>query len=54
MYRAMSRARKLQLAMQFNAAARRLKAQVLKAQHPDWSAEQIQSRVKELFLYAGS
>jgi len=51
-FRAMSPARKLQLAAQFYFASRALKAQALRAQHPEWSDEEIDKRVKELFLYA--
>jgi len=32
--------------------ARMLKAAALREQHPDWSAEQIEQKVKEIFLHA--
>jgi hypothetical protein len=53
-YKAMSPAKKLELAAQFNAASRELKACALRTQHPDWSEERIRKRVRELFLYAAS
>ena len=53
-YREMSPAKKLALAAQFNAASRELKTCALRTQHPDWSEEEIRSRVRELFLYATS
>jgi len=51
-YRAMSPRDKLVLAAQFNASARDLKARGLRLLHPDWSEEEIQKKVRELFLYA--
>jgi hypothetical protein len=53
-FRAMSPARKLELAAWFNDSARRLKAQALRAQHPDWPDDRIARRVRELFLYASN
>jgi hypothetical protein len=50
----MSPARKLEIASEFQAAARRLKAGGLRSLHPGWSEEQIQRNVRELFLYARS
>ena len=52
-FRGMSPARKLELAAEFYFASRALKAHALRAQHPEWSNEEIDKRVKELFLYAG-
>jgi len=40
-YKAMSPARKLELAAEFYFAARHLKHQSLMAQHPDWTSEQV-------------
>lgn len=51
-YRAMSPARKLELAGRFNLESRHLKAQALRAQRPEWTEDQIRNRVRELFLYA--
>jgi hypothetical protein len=53
-FKTMTPARKLELAAQFNAASRELKTCALRAQHPDWSEEQIRKRVRELFLYAST
>lgn len=33
-------------------SARKLKAARLREQHPEWTEEQVQERVKEIFLYA--
>lgn len=32
--------------------ARKLKAAALRQQHPDWTEEQVQQKVKEIFLHA--
>lgn len=32
--------------------ARKLKAAFLRQQNPDWTEEQVQQRVKEIFMYA--
>jgi hypothetical protein len=53
-FKAMPPSMKLQLAANFQLAARQLKKQSLKMQHPDWTDEQIQHKVRELFLYAAS
>lgn len=45
---------KLKLAANFHLAARQLKKQSLKMQHPEWTDETLQSKVRELFLYAAS
>ena len=34
--------------------ARKLKAAALRQQHPDWTDRQVQKKVKEVFLHAGS
>ncbi len=51
-FKAMSPADKLSLAVQFYYDARRLKARSLETLHPEWTKEQVQKKVKELFLYA--
>ena len=33
-------------------SARKLKAAAVRDQNPDWTEEQVQQRVKEIFLYA--
>ena len=52
--RKMTPARKLELAMDLYWSARELKAAGLRSQHPDWSEEQVQAAVKEIFMYARS
>ena len=51
-YRKMSPARKLEVAQQLYWSARNMKAAYLRSQHPDWDEEQIQRKVKEIFMYA--
>ncbi len=46
--RRMTGAQKLRVAFQMYWGARRLKAARLRQQHPDWSEEQVQQRVKEI------
>ncbi|WP_397383239.1 hypothetical protein [Prosthecobacter sp.] len=50
--RSMTGAQKLSVAFQMYWGARRLKAARLRQQHPDWREEQVQQRVKEIFMYA--
>jgi hypothetical protein len=33
-------------------SARALKAAAVRGQHPEWTEEQVQARVKEIFLHA--
>ena len=49
--RAMTPAQKLAAAEQLYWSARALKAVALRAQHPDWSEEDIRREVREIFLY---
>ena len=51
-FKGMLPAQKLELGARFCFAARHLKAQALRAQHPEWPEDRIVKRVKELFLYA--
>ena len=51
-YQSMGPAKKLRAALQLYHSARQLKAAGLRAQHPDWSDEEIQNEVREIFLYA--
>jgi len=53
-YRKMPPGCKLELASEFNRAARELKAAARRSQHPGWSGEQIRRKVREFFLYAAS
>ncbi|MFW6456830.1 MAG: hypothetical protein ACOC0A_00910 [Planctomycetota bacterium] len=50
----MSPAKKLQIATDMYYEARRLKAAAVRQKHPDWLEEQVQGRVKEVFIRAQS
>ena len=52
--RAMPGEKRLRLAEQLYWSARKLKAQGVRAQHPDWTEEQVQAEVRRIFLYARS
>jgi len=52
--RAMSPAKKLAIAVALRRSAWRLKAAGVRMQHPDWSKEDIEARVREIFLHARS
>ncbi len=52
LFRAMSGEKRLQLAEQLYWSARRIKAAGLRAQHPDWSQEQVEAETRRIFLYA--
>ncbi|MDM8515635.1 hypothetical protein QUF76_05500 [Desulfobacterales bacterium HSG16] len=43
---------KLNMSLSLYWSARKLKAAALKSQHPDWSEEEIENKVKEIFMYA--
>jgi len=45
---------KLKAAMDLYWSARRLKASWLRHLHPDWSSEQVEDTVREIFLHARS
>ena len=50
--RRMTGAQKLRAAAHLYWTARKIKAAGLRAQHPDWTEEQIQQKVKEIFMHA--
>jgi hypothetical protein len=50
----MSPARKLEIAGQFQLAARELKKAALKQLHPDWTDEKLKLEVRKIFLHAAS
>jgi hypothetical protein len=50
--RRLSGEQKLRTAFALYWSARNIKAAALREQHPDWSPERIQQRVKEIFLHA--
>jgi|OM-RGC.v1.036220334 hypothetical protein len=45
---------KLKLVLGLYHSAKKLKRAGLKKQHPDWTEEQIEQSVREIFLYAGT
>ncbi len=51
-FQAMAPAQKLEMALRLYYSARDLKAAGLRAQHPDWTEDQIEAKVREIFLYA--
>ncbi len=52
--RRMTGQEKLRAAFALYWSARKLKAAGLRAQHPEWSEEQVAQKVKEIFLHATS
>jgi hypothetical protein len=52
--RAMPGEKRLRIAEQLYLAARRLKAAGLRSQHPEWTAEQVNEEVRQIFLHAGT
>lgn len=44
--------KKIQLAMNLYHSAKKMKAAGLRKRYPEWSEEEIQKKVKEIFLYA--
>jgi len=53
-FQAMTPEQKIRAAMNLYHSARKLKAAALKERYPDWSEEQIERKVREIFLYAGT
>jgi hypothetical protein len=51
-FQAMTPEQKLRISMRLYWSARKLKAAGLKRQHPDWTEQQIDKKVREIFLYA--
>ncbi|MCK4304919.1 MAG: hypothetical protein KAY24_11840 [Candidatus Eisenbacteria sp.] len=49
--RRMSGENKWRAAFQLYWSARKLKEAAIREQHTDWTAEQVQQRVKEIFLH---
>lgn len=50
--RRMSGAQKLRTAFGLYWSARKLKAARFRVQHPDWTEEEVQQKVKEIFMHA--
>ena len=53
-FRKMTGGEKLKLSMRLYWSARRLKAGWLRRQHPDWTEEQVQKEVTEVFKNAST
>ena len=51
-FRSMTPAQKLDLAIQLYYSAKELKEAGLRAQHPNWTEKKIEEKVREIFLYA--
>jgi len=51
-FRSMTPEQKLRLALRLYYSARQLKLAALRAHHPDWSEEEIQQKLRDIFLYA--
>ena len=51
-YKRLSPTEKLRIAGELYSASRKLKTAALKAQHPDWSEQEVERKVREIFLYA--
>lgn len=49
---AMTPAQKLRAAWRLFESARQLKAAAVRAEHPEWSDEQVRLAVRDAFLYA--
>lgn len=52
--RKMSLERRAELALGFIRSMRRMKAAALRAQHPDWSEQQLAAELRRLTLHARS
>ncbi|MBN2210534.1 MAG: hypothetical protein JW709_03985 [Sedimentisphaerales bacterium] len=53
-YRRMTPQQKLEIALRLNRMARELKAAWLRQLHSNWPEQQVQAKVREIFLYARS
>ncbi|TET54135.1 MAG: hypothetical protein E3J53_01210 [Desulfobacteraceae bacterium] len=51
-FRSMTPEKKLDIALRLYYSARDMKAAGLRMQNPDWTEEKIQTKVREIFLYA--
>jgi hypothetical protein len=51
-FKKMTPEQKLRISMQLYRTARELKAAGLRRQHPEWTPQQIDKKVREIFLYA--
>ncbi|MBW1714973.1 MAG: hypothetical protein JRJ77_03985 [Deltaproteobacteria bacterium] len=51
-FRSLTPEKKLKIALRLYYSARDTKAAGLRMQNPDWTEEKIQTKVREIFLYA--
>jgi hypothetical protein len=51
-FKEMSPGRRLEVAQMLYDSARELKTAAIRARHPEWTQEEIDAKVKEVFLYA--
>lgn len=51
-FKSMTAEQKLNLSLQLYYSAKELKRSWLKMQHIDWTDQQIESKLREIFLYA--
>ena len=51
-YKRLSPTEKLRIAGELYATCRNLKTAALRRQHPEWSAQEVEKKVREIFLYA--
>jgi hypothetical protein len=51
-FRSLTPEKKLKIALRLYYSARDMKAAGLRMQNPDWTEEKIQTKVREIFLYA--
>jgi len=51
-FRSMTPEKKLEIALRLYYSAKDMKAAGLRMQNPDWTEEKIQTKVREIFLYA--
>jgi len=53
-FQSMTPEQKLDAALSLYHSSRYLKAAAMRQQHPDWSDEMVEQKVREVFLYAQS
>ncbi len=53
-YREMSPAKKLEIAVDMYNSARELKTVAMRQQHPEWTEKEVLKKVRDIFLYASS
>ncbi len=53
-FRHMTAEEKLNLSLRLYYSARQLKTAAIKQLHPEWTEEEVENKVREIFLYARS